>query len=225
LVTKIGVIAEGNIDRVLLEALLTRIAEDRADFTWPVEPDDMVQRFFVRKSGHGAVLKTVRALARGLRERCFDHALFVILLDHKPRQVQRLIKKEVGDLRDRFVIGLAIREIEAWWLGDRGNTLAWSDLSSSLPPSARYARKGYRAEKDAAPKRTLDELTRLSPHFDRAYGQGNLDQAIDFVDRFWRTGARLDDIARECPKGFGAFQTQLTDGLKRAKTQAGLMFR
>ena len=60
----------------------------------------------------------------------------------------------------RFVMGVAIEEIEAWWLADRRNTLAWAHLVPRPPAHCRYAAADYHAESDPDPKATLDELTR-----------------------------------------------------------------
>jgi hypothetical protein len=166
--TKIGIIAEGSIDHALLPALLSRIAEDKALFTWPVTADDIAEVFPIRKRGHGGVLETVRALVKALDTKYFSHACFVILLDHRTRRVQEEIQKLIRG-KARFVLGIAIEEMEAWWLGDRTNTLAWTRLHNALPADCRYAAANYQAENDDAPKRTLDELTRVSDRFDRYY--------------------------------------------------------
>lgn len=212
--TKIGIIAEGPIDHALLPCLLERIAKDRAGYRWPVNPDDIAEVFNIRKRGHGGVLETVRRLVTALESAHFDHRFFVVLLDRRTKAVQDNIRRLLTN-RDRFVLGVAIEEIEAWWLGDRNNTLAWAGLNP-LPPQCRYAARGYQAEADHDPKRTLDELTRHSDRFDRYYGEGNLDLARDFADNFWRTHARLDDIARECPKGYRPFEKDTTQQFRAA---------
>jgi hypothetical protein len=200
--TKIGIIAEGAIDHALLPAILERIAKDRADFTWPVTADDIAESFPIRKRGHGGVLETIRALVKALDTEHFNHACFVILLDRRTHAVQAEIRKLIRG-RDRFVIGIAGEEIEAWWLGDRTNTLAWSGLRHSLPDACRYARAKYLAEQDDALKKTLDELTRCSERFDRCYGEGNLDMASEFAEGFWQAYARLNEIATQCPRALG----------------------
>ena len=165
--TKIGIIAEGLIDHALLPALLSRIAHDKANFRWPLDSDDVAQEFPLRKRGHGGVLEAVRALIKGLNTKEYDHACFVILLDRKTLAVQKQIRKLIQG-KPRFVLGVAIEEIEAWWLGDRTNTLAWSGLGSGkLPQDCEYAKPSYKAETDKKPKATLDKLTRLSHRFDR----------------------------------------------------------
>jgi hypothetical protein len=218
--TKIGIIAEGPIDHALLPPLLERIATDRAQFRWPLTAEDVAQVFPIRKRGHGGVLETVRSLVKALDASQFDHACFIILLDRRTRAVQEEVLKLIRG-KDRFVLGIAGEEIEAWWLGDRTNTLAWSGLRNALPPDCCYAGARYQAEKDDNPKNTLDELTRLSERFDRYYGEGNLDLAVEFAEDYWRPGARLDEIATQCPEGFGRFQQQMTNCFRRVKTTCG----
>ena len=218
--TKIGVIAEGPIDHALLPELLARIAQEKAEFDWPVDAEDMAEAFYMRKRGHGGVLETVRRLVKALSSEHYDHACFVILLDRRTKPVQDKIRKLISG-KDRFVLGIAIEEIEAWWLGDRTNTLAWSGFRDNLPSDCRYASKQYNAERDKAPKRTLDELTRLSDRFDSYYGEGHTGLAMEFAESYWRDGARLDEIAAQCPKGFGRFQKTMTNRFRRAKARAG----
>lgn len=215
--TKVGIIAEGPIDHALLPALLQRIALDKAELDWPLDPSDVSQQFRIRKRGHGGVLETVRALVKALDTQWFDHACFVILLDRRTRPVQDAIRRPIRG-RQRFVLGVAIEEVEAWWLGDRTNTLAWAELrDADLPPDTDYASDAYRPERDRHPKRTLDGLTRLSPRLDAFYGDGNLGLAQEFAADYWTDHARLSDIASRCPKGFGRFQRAMVNAFRRAK--------
>jgi len=218
--TKIGIISEGPIDNILLPALLERIAADKAGFTWPLDATDVAQHFPLRKRGHGGVLETVRALITALDTQHFDHACFVIVLDRKTEEVRKAIAHLILG-RDRFVLGVAIEEIEAWWLGDRPNTFAWTNLRpNTLPEGIQYARDDYKAEEDPRPKKTLDKLTCISDRFDRSYGEGNADMAADFADRFWKRGANLDAIAVQCPRGFGRFQKAMANAFRRAKARS-----
>ena len=218
---KIGIICEGPIDFALLPALLERISRERAAFTWPLDPDDVAQHFGLRKRGHGGVLKALQALVKALESEHFDHACFVILLDRRTAAVQREVAKLIQG-KPRFVLGVAIEEIEAWWLADRTNTLAWNGLiEADLPNDCDYARSNYKAERDPSPKRTLDGLTRLSDRFDRGYGEGNLDMAEEFARDFWREFARLEEIASQCPRGFARFQRKMVNALRRAKASSG----
>jgi hypothetical protein len=211
--TKIGVIAEGPIDHALLYPLLERIARDRVGFNWPVRPDDVADHFPLRKRGHGGVVDAVRRLVQSLDQPEFDHAFFVVLLDRRTRAAQLEIRKILSK-HPRFVFGVAIEEIEAWWLADRVNTLLWSELSDRLPSGCLYAAKGYRAERDKCPKKTLDELTRHSDRFDRVYGEGSVELAREFAHDYWRQFARLDDIARECPRGYRKFEKAIINHFK-----------
>ncbi|HUT34396.1 MAG TPA: hypothetical protein VNE39_13000 [Planctomycetota bacterium] len=222
--TKIGIIAEGPIDQALLPALLERIACDRAQFRWPVSPEDATSSLRMRKRGHGGVLVAVRQIVNFLkRSSLFSYfAFFVILLDRRTKPVQDEVRKLVRE-SDRFVVGIAIEEIEAWWLGDRASTLAFLQLSDALPSELRYADPNYKAEQDPHPKKTLDELTQVSGAVDSTYGQGHVGIATDFA-RGWRDTAQLDSIEWQCPKGFGAFCRDATNEFRRSKAKAGLLF-
>jgi hypothetical protein len=218
--TRIGVIAEGAVDHALLPALLERIARGRAAFQWPVLPDDATSRFAIRKRGHGGVLDAVKRIVAVLdRSPEFEgYSFFTIILDRRTAHVQAKVRKLVKE-RGRFIMGVAIEEIEAWWLGDRKSTLGWSGFRGKLPRSTRYAEKGYKAEKDAAPKKTLDELTDISPALDRRYGDGNTGLALDFAN-VWKDTARLGDIEGQCPKGFRPFCKAATNAFRRAKARS-----
>lgn len=221
--TKIGIIAEGPIDHVLLPALLTRVAQERASFRWPLDAEDVAEIFAIRKRGHGGVLKTVQRLVKALDTQHFDHACFVILLDRRTRHVQNRVRRLIQG-RERFVLGVAIEEIEAWWLGDRTNTLAWSALTNVLPTDCRYAIADYHAEADSDPKQTLDELTRCSERFDRFYGDGNLDLAREFAEDYWRSYAHLNEIEGQCPRSFAPFQQEMTTQFQRCRGRSGRLF-
>jgi hypothetical protein len=213
--TKIGIIAEGPIDHALLRALLERIARDRADYSWPVRSDDIAAVFQIRKRGHGGVLETVRRLVAAFSTDVYDHAFFVIMLDRRTRPVQEEIRTLIG-AHGRFVLGVAIEEIESWWLADRRNTLEWAGLTGSLSPHCRYAAADYHAERDDEPKKTLDELTRESDRFDRYYGDGNVELAIEFAEGYWREFAHLDEIRAQCKKGYRPFERDVTQLFRQA---------
>ncbi|MBN1554251.1 MAG: hypothetical protein JXA11_05865 [Phycisphaerae bacterium] len=222
--TKIGIIAEGPIDHALLPPLLERIAQDRAGYDWPVTSDDVADFFFIRKKGHGGVLEVVRKLVSVLDTKNYKHAFFVILLDRRTQCVQKEIRRLLKN-RNRFALGVAIEEIEAWWLADRENTLKWSGFTrTNLPTGTRYASEAYNAEKDPEPKKTLDELTRISNRFDRFYGVGNMDMATAFAEKYWRENAKLDAIHSGCPKGYGSFEKVVVNRFRTAKNKAGKPF-
>ncbi len=221
--TRIGIISEGRIDQLLVGALIECIARERAKFTWPLMPNDAAEIFPVRKRGHGAVFETVERLVKALEGSLYDqYAFFVIVLDNRATAAQRRIRRLIRG-QTRFVFGIAIQEIEAWWLGDRVNTLEWFGLTAVVPKAARYWGRRYTAEKDPSPKRTLDELTQLSPAVDRRYGQGNAQLAQEFAD-VWKHTARLEGVEFQCPRGFRPFCQDATDALKRAKQTSGRLF-
>lgn len=220
--TKIGIIVEGAIDSILLPALLSRIALEKAGFSWPLDITD-INFFPIRKRGFGGVLENVRRLVKALKTDLYEEACFIILLDHRTYAAQNEIKKLIQGNR-RFVLAVAIEEIEAWWLGDRTNTEQWSGFNNRKHPNARYADPKYNAEKDFAPKSTLNEITELSDRFDRTYGDGNVDLAHDFVNEYWQEHAGLDEIASQCSKGFGSFQEAMTVRFKNIKSDLGRLF-
>ena len=215
--TKIGFITEGNIDDILIPPLLERIARERAELTWPTMPADLGEVIPVRKRGHGGVLEGVRRVVDYLKQYPRpDHAFYVVLLDRRTRHIQREVRRLIAGTH-LFVIGIAIEEIEAWWLADRRNTLAWTGLQGEPPGRLDYLRQGYSPEGDQDPKRTLDELTNASPLLERRYGRGNTGLAFEFADRYWSEGADLAAIEIGCPRGFAPFCNEATERLSREK--------
>ena len=222
--TKIGIICEGPIDFLLLNPLLQRIAYDRAQFHWPLQSGDVAEIFPIRKRGHGGVLEAVRRVVKVMKRSngSPEYAFFLIVLDQRTKPVQSKIKPLIRG-NDRFVLAIANKEIEAWWLGDRVTTLAWLQLTNSLPSAVRYASRGYKAETDDRPKGTLDELTEISSAVEYRYGAGNSQLAADFAE-IWANSARLRDIEAQCPQGFEPFCRSSTNALKRAKARTGRLF-
>jgi len=219
--SKIGVIVEGAIDYALVSALLERIAYDRASYDWPVHPDECADIIQIRKRGQGGVLEKVRALIGVLRNVVPDYDFFVVVLDQKTSSVQQKLRKMFP--RQGFVFGIAIKEIEAWWLGDRLSTLGWLGLDADSIRHVRYSAKRYKAERDDNPKLTLDELTCLSDNLDFCYGDGNLRLAREFSET-WKNSARLDDIEQQCPRGFGKFARKTASEFVRVKADKGRLF-
>ena len=217
--------AEGSIDHCLLAALLERIAQQRANYNWPVSAEDGADLFPIRKRGHGGVRDALHRIVKMLgTPPLADYAVFVAVVDGRSPGALRELRDLVSRAgSERFVLGVAICEIEAWWLADRTATLRWLGFGSGSPQGLRYARAGYMAEKDDAPKRTLGELTRRSDRLDRAYGDGNLELAREFAQS-WRSCARLGDLESQCPKGFKPFCKGAAAALRRAKARAGVLF-
>jgi hypothetical protein len=227
--TRVGIISEGPIDPILVRPLLERIARKKAGYTWPLTNEDYAETLPIRKRGHGGVLEMVRKLVAILDAEPPRYDIVVILLDHKTAPAQDEIKTLIRG-KDRFVLGIAIEEIEAWWLADRKNTLTWADLKEAdLGDDARFCmdhktgkhdRRKYKAEEDPNPKLTLDEITRISDKCDRYYGEGSVDLAEEFVLGHWGNAAPVDQIASQCPQGFGCFMREMTNEFRSAKARA-----
>ena len=196
---------------------------DRADYNWPIAPDDLAELFPIRKRGHGGVLETVRNLVSALSNEVYDHAFYVILLDRRTRTVQKEVRRLLSK-HDGFVLGIAIEEIEAWWLADRTNTLTWAGLRGGMPKDCRYAAPGYSSERDKDLKKTLHELTLRSNRFDRTYGEGNVDMAREFAEEHWRRSARLDELRVQCPRGYKPFEQSITQEFRSAARRRGRLF-
>ena len=210
--TRVGIIAEGPIDRELIRPILSGIARDRNGITWPIDPEDLADFLRMRIRGHGGVQKAVKKMVNVLQQSSeFPYSFVVIILDRRTMKAQRQVRQYIrGD--DRFVLGICKEEIEAWWLGDRTNTLAWLKFTDA-PRGSVYARNGYRAERDKQPKNTLDELTRLSDECDRFYGDGNLELARDFAD-VWDGRVRLQEIKNQCPEKFPPFLSDVENAFR-----------
>ncbi|MBI5722325.1 MAG: hypothetical protein HZA50_00030 [Planctomycetes bacterium] len=213
---KIGLITEGTIDDILLRPLLRRIAKEKASIDWPVQIDDGIGEIPIRRRGFGGVQKNLENLVKLLATKDSDYDIYVAILDRRTDQVQDKIAK---DIRGKdVVLGIAIEEIEAWWLGDRSNTLAWTGLKDDRLEDD-YKRPPYNAEKDPFPKRTLNSLIERSGKFGRSYGDGDTVLAKDFVEKQWDVEVHLKEIIAECPKGFGDFQQKMADAFKRTKAK------
>jgi hypothetical protein len=212
---KIGLVCEGSIDEALIAALLKRIATERVGIHWPVRPFDVFQRINVRRGGHGQIPKAIRRLKIVMGQGpLWDVELFVIVLDHGTRATERSVRREIrGNLR--FVLGIAIQEVEAWWLADRRSTLNWLDLSSHEIEDLRYGKRNYNAERDTKPKVTLNELTVQSEAVATRYGDGNFDLASSFAE-LWQHSADLDQMVVQCPRGFSRFHDSAVAALERS---------
>jgi hypothetical protein len=159
----------------------------------------------------------IRRIVRVLhKDPSLQYAFIVILLDRRSRKIQQKVRKLISG-KDRFVLAVVQEEIEAWWLGDRTNTLSW--LGFHQPPAgSRYADSGYLAERDDKPKRTLHELTEKSARVDRVYGEGNLDLARDFAE-LWEGRVPLREIETQCPVQFPPFCNETAQAFRRTRSQ------
>ena len=214
----IAFIGEGRIDKELVGALLSRIAEERCGFTWPVDVHEEFPELRIRKTGHGGVHEKVSRLVKLLNAGTqTQYHLCVIVLDRRTRPAQRRVRQSISG-KPVFILGIAIEEIEAWWLADRQNVLQWLCLEDDDIAELGYGDSAYNAERDNSPKATLDELTRLSQECDRHYASGNLDLAMDFTES-WKEFANLAIIEHECARGFAPFSSALQEALARARDE------
>ncbi len=213
--TKIGIISEGPIDEALLPPILDEIARQRVGYiNWPIIPDDLGEIFTFRKRGHGGVLVKVKSLIKLLSENSQnDHAFFIILLDRKTSSIQKEIKKLIQG-KPLFVMGIAIEEIEAWWLADKRNLFEFLGITEKQCINTRFGKAHYRPETDNDPKKTLHELTEISPRLQETYGNGNTNLAREFAEDYWRGRVDLAAIEQKCPKGFASFCKDITQSLK-----------
>lgn len=216
--TRVGIIAEGPIDLALLPPILQRIAEERAGLAWPVQTADAALEWLqMRPRGHGGVWQAVKRMVKVLSDEVnFPYAFIIILLDRRTRQVQKRVRKLIAG-KARFVLAIAQEEIEAWWLGDRHNTLAWLGFDQA-PTGTVYGTAGYLAEQDKRPKRTLSELTERSARLGSVYGEGNLDLAREFAE-FWEGKTRLKGIQSQCPQRFSPFCEDTAQAFRRSKSR------
>ncbi len=216
---RIGLLCEGLVDLELLPALLQRVARSRAGITWPLHCFNAVEEARIRTGSFGQIPKAVKNLLELLHQPPWnDCDFFVILLDAGTRSTEGKIRKLIRG-HGQIVMAVAIKEIEAWWLGDRTSTLEWLGLVHQSLAGLRYGEPGYQAEKDSAPKKTLDELTECSPVCTSRYGDHNVDIARNFAE-YWRDSADLSLIEKQCPAGFRPFCRNTTNALRRARRRA-----
>jgi hypothetical protein len=209
----IAVLCEGSIDLELLSALIGRIARTRAGIMWPVRVLDAVEVRY-RKGGHGQIVRALKHLRDCMNEEPWsDCGVFVVVIDERSGPARARIRRLIRG-NGKFVFGIAIREIEAWWLADRKNTLEWLRLSEDSIGGLRYATIGYRSERDDAPKRTLNELTGQSDKLETTYGEGNTELAREFAS-IWNGNADLDQIELQCHRGFRPFCREAAETLRR----------
>jgi hypothetical protein len=199
---RVGVLCEGSIDLPLIAALLQRIARVRGRIRWPIQPTDAIEAIRIPKKGFGQIEKALKhILANG--DELAKYEFLIIVLDEKTRDTQARVRQLLRGKRN-FALGIARREIEAWWLADRRNVLEWLGITEKHVVGTRYGQP-YDAESDDSPKRTLDELTNLPlARVQSTYGDGNTDLALEFAES-WVENANLGSISTACPSGFAPF--------------------
>lgn len=216
----IGLLSEGPTDVELIPALLKRIASLRTSIHWPLNVRNSLSEVRVRTGGFGQVVKGVRRIIERIHEEPFcEYSFFVVVLDDGAAEARARIRKLIRG-NNKFVLGIAVPEIEAWWLADRENTLEWLQLADAQIQELRYGRENYRPERDDNPKRTLDELTFISEAVSGTYSEGNAGLAHEFASA-WKDSANLDQIENLCSRGFRPFCQSTTAAMRRAASRKG----
>src|SRR4051794_33828429 len=165
---KVTLVAEGPIDQALIPKLMSRIAE-KVRIRWPIDFSEDFRLALIRKTGHGGVLEKVRMVVKQIGDSDSSRPdVLVIVLDYKKTAA---VAEEIRKLTRGIgwiVFGIAIEEIEAWWLADQTQTLAWLRMSRSDAQQLGYG-PDYAPESDKDPKSTLDRLTANSDAVEFTY--------------------------------------------------------
>jgi hypothetical protein len=211
---KIEFICEGPIDSVLLKPLISAIAKI-SGVSWPVNPSEDLQTSYIRKSGFGGVQKRIEAILKMISKGIYARPdILVIAIDHyKTENVREIIKDLIAEL-DFCVLAIPVQEIEAWWLGDRMQVLAWSGLNENFASKIGYG-PGFSPESILKPKVLLNKITEISDRIQCIYGNdGSLEVAEDFVDLAWNQQVNLESIKFNCPQGFVPFFEDIENSIK-----------
>jgi len=207
---KVGLITEGAIDQALLPPLIAAMAH-REGVTWPINFEDDLHVIRIRKSGHGGVLEKVRAVCAAVRDGLYTRPdILVIVLDKKKTESCQDEVKELIRGLDWVVFGIAVEEIEAWWLADQEQVLGWLQLSRDRASRLGYDFE-YSPEYDENPKLMLDKLTAESDAVNYRYHGGNLSLAKEFCDVAWSNGVDLERIRGRCAMGFAPFMRKFSE--------------
>jgi hypothetical protein len=209
---KISLITEGDIDRALIPCLLAEIAK-RVGVTWPLTVDEF-QETQIRKRGFGAVLDGVRLVIEQMEAGTYARPdVLVVVLDHRKTQAVVDEIRRLTRSMDWIAIGIAVEEIEAWWLADQNQVLAWLEISREDARRVGYS-ESYSPERDHDPKQTLHLLTQASNKILFNYGRGSVTLAEEFADVAWKNWADLESMVFKCPRGFAPFAERMRSLLR-----------
>lgn len=206
---RVVIITEGRIDDILLPPLIQRIAYDNG-ITWPLDLETDYHIVPIRKAGHGGVKeRIVRVINNRSEERVYNADALIAVLDYrKTQETIAEIKRTISSFH-QFVLGIAKYEIEAWWLADQTQTLAWLNLTRENANSVGYD-ADYAAEHDEEPKKTLNLLTTISDKVEEVYGDGNAGLAEEFVDEAWYQNVNIEEVKAGCPEYFREFYQRIS---------------
>ena len=209
---RIEIISEGSIDFVLLCPLLQSIA-GAAGAHWPLTPSDYTETR-LRKRGFGAVALAVDAIIQDGQYLDDQPDFYVIVLDQRNLEpIIREVRRKILHI-PKMIFGVAIEEIEAWWLGDRNQTLGWLHLTNEAASDVGYSHD-YWPESDPEPKKMLGKLIEISDQTFFNYGDGSQILAAEFVEAAWSHHVNLEALAERCPNGFRPFLDDVSGRFQR----------
>jgi len=208
---RVGIVAEGRIDDIILTSLIRKIHEV-AGKPYQLYVNDL-RDFPLRKKGAGDVKGTTRRLIQFLEgslqfpvrgRTSYECDIYCVVVDYKKTEV---LRKEIrsliaGTSVPGFVFGVAIQEIEAWILGDIVNTCSSLGLDAED-----YSEAGKNPEAEMNPKAILSVLVNASSR--SRYFKWNSEDAAEislYIDP--------ENIARNCLKGFAPFYDELSKKIR-----------
>lgn len=226
---KMLLIREGEIDDILIPPLVTLIASENA-IHFPLNFQKDIRTKYQKGQGFGSVKNAVERIVAALNsdpEAVYkEFRKIVVILDSKGTPAaQQEIRQLIAD-RPEFLIGIAVKEVEAWVLADRENVIQWLGVQQRDCPTCRFWQSSYRPERDPDPKETLDLLIQSSDRTD--YDRWSTGAATEFIELYWkgthysndevnvtnwRGRANLSGMRQRCPQGFSPFYQGLVQFL------------
>jgi len=207
---RVGIIAEGRIDDVILMSLIGKIHEI-AGKPYRLYVNDL-RDFPLRKKGTGDVKGTTKRLIQFLEgslrfpiegRTSYECDIYCVVVDYKKTdtlrgQIKALI---AGTSVEEFVYGVAIQEIEAWVLGDIKNVCSLLKLDVNNFPGINSP------EDEVNPKAILSVFINASSR--SRYMKWNAEDAAEIAQY-------LDPemIRTNCPKGFAPFYDELSKKIR-----------
>jgi hypothetical protein len=211
---KVYFVVEGEIDAILLSAIVRQVAKT-VGVRWPVIPEWDKKTISVRKTGHGGALEKVRRIASDYCSGIYERPdILIVMIDHRKTEEARSEIAELCRNLDFVILAFPKEEIEAWWLGDRQQVLAWLNLSERTATSLGY-HPGISTEGMLDPKSVLSSLTAESDSVDQIYGNGNIYLAEDFVENAWSNHINIHEVISSCPLFFRRFFDELCSAIRR----------
>jgi hypothetical protein len=182
---RVLLISEGKHERDgALPTLVRRLNERCVHIEWKCVRDPELRSGHGK--GHGIFKKAVRCLIYA-QEQSFDAVVLVVDQDHEPERTRQVtFAQDHQQLPIRRALGVAVRTFDAWMLADE------TALARLL---ACPVRKQPDPETIDDPK---EQCRRLLEAGSGRFSQSQLYAAL-------AEGARIEEIERRCPNGFGTF--------------------